>query len=167
KMSLIIYVYDTSENRLFNQTVVSLFVAVIQFYHVFVVKRIQQSVFMFRQPNATNVGFNMYKDISFEDCRCHVISIESCLTNLQFKYTRILPLILFLLEIYIFKDLLSLYRYRRYFIVNFYWIVSIFLFFCLVIIIYRSSHYYIIINTLLSELGILLSLCCAVSKAIP
>jgi len=166
-MPLIIYVYGVSENRLIIQSWVLLFVAVIQLYHVFVLENIQQSVFMFRGPNVTNVDFNMYKDISYEDCRCNVISIELCLTNLQFKYTRILPLILFLLEVYTFKVLLSLYRYRRYFIVNFYWIVSIFLFFCLVMIIYRSSYYYLLINSLLSVLGILLYLCCVVSKTIP
>jgi len=166
-MPLIIYVYGVSENRLIIQSWVLLFVAVIQLYHVFVLENIQQSVFMFREPNVTDVDFNMYKDISYEDCRCNVISIELCLTNLQFKYTRILPLILFLLEVYTFKVLLSLNRYRRYFIVNFYWIVSIFLFFCLVMIIYRSSYYYLLINSLLSVLGILLYLCCVVSKTIP
>lgn len=166
-MVLVIYVYGVSENRLIIQSLVLLFVAAIQLYHVFVLQKIQQSVFMFRQPNVTDVGFNMHKDISYEDCRCNVISIESCLTNLQFKYTRILPLILFVLDIYILKDLLSLNRYRRHFIVNFYWIASIFLFFCLVMIIYRSSHYYLVVNSVLSEVGILLYLFSGVSNVIP
>ncbi|CAF3704807.1 unnamed protein product [Rotaria sp. Silwood1] len=56
---------------------------------------------MRREPNATDVDYHMYTNIPYEDCRCNVVSIESCLTDLQLKYSRILPLILFLLEIYI------------------------------------------------------------------
>ena len=85
----------------------------------------------------------MYINISYEDCRCNVVSIEPCLTHSQYKYTHILPLILFLLEVYILKDILSInYYYRRSFRRNFYWIVSIFLLFCLFRTIYVSGDHY-------------------------
>ena len=166
-MPLIIYVYGVSEDQLIIKMFALLLVAAIQFNHVFVLETIQESVFMFRQPNATEVGFHMFEAIPYEDCRCNNISIDTCLTNLQFKFSRILPLILFLLEVYTFKDLLSLNRFRRHFIVKLYWIISIFLFFCVIMIIYHSSYYYIIMNTFLSELGILLGLCCGVSVVRP
>jgi small-conductance mechanosensitive channel len=166
-MPLIIYVYGVNEDQLIIKMFALFLAAAIQFNHGFVLEKIQQSVLMFRQPNATEVGFHMYKDIPYEDCRCNIISIDTCLTNLQFKFTRILPLILFLLEVYTFKDLLSLNRFRRHFIVKFYWIISIFLFFCVVMIIYQSSDYYIIMTTLLSELGIVLAVCCGASVVRP
>ncbi|CAF4107855.1 unnamed protein product [Adineta steineri] len=167
-MPFTIYVYGVNENRfLFRSMFLLILVAGVQFYHVFFLRDIQRSVFIFREPNVTDISWDMYISIPYEDCRCNVISIESCLTNLQIKYTRILPLILFLLEVYTFKDILSLHRYRSHFIVNFYWIVSIFLFFCLVTVIYRCSSYYDIINIILADLGILLYLTCGATQIIP
>lgn len=166
-MPFVINVYGISEDDVFMKCMLLLFLTAMQFYHVFVLKGIQRSVFRLRQPNITNIDFGMHEYISYEDCRCNIISIESCLDDLHFKYTRTLPLILFVLEVHILKDLLSLSRYRRYFIINFYWIISTFLFFCLVMIIYQSSYYYITINILLSELGIVIYLCCSISKFFP
>ena len=100
-MPLIIYVYGISENRLIMQALVLIFVAALQGLHLFFLGNIQKSVFMRREINVTDVNHHMYINIPYEDCRCNVVSIESCLNNLQVKYTRILPLILFLLEIYI------------------------------------------------------------------
>ncbi|CAF1476392.1 unnamed protein product [Rotaria magnacalcarata] len=128
-MPLIIYIYGVNEKRFFIHSLLALFVAAIQFRHLFILENIQKLVFMHREPNVTDVNYRMYINIPYEDCRCNVVSIELCLTDLQIKYTRILPLILFLLEIYILKDILSL-NYRRVFLRNLYWIASIFPLFC-------------------------------------
>ena len=88
-MPLVIYVFGISEDRLIMQAMILLYAAAMQFYHVFVLKGIQRSVFRLRQSNITHVDFGMHEHISYEDCRCNVISIESCLDNLHFKYTMI------------------------------------------------------------------------------
>lgn len=65
----------------------------------------------------TDIDYVKFIDISYADCQSNVVPIESYLGDLQVKYTRILPLILFLFEMYIFKNLLSL-NYRRIFCRN-------------------------------------------------
>lgn len=163
---VIIYVYGVNETRLFIHSLVLLFVAATQFRHIFILENIQKLVFTHRQSNITNIVYHMYTNMPYEDCRCNVVSIESCLTDLQLKYTRILPLILFVLEIYILKDILSLKYYRKDFLRNLYWITAIFLLFYLLIIIYRSSRDYSLMAFLLSYSGMLLYFCCAASKVI-
>jgi hypothetical protein len=134
--------------------VLLLFIA-LQTHHLIILGNIQKSILMYREPNITNIDYRMYINIPQEHCRCNVISSDICLTNLRFKYSYILPLILSILEVYIFKDIL-LIRYRRYFLENVYWIFSIFLFLYLSIIIYRSSYYYYLTCFILSCFGILL-----------
>jgi hypothetical protein len=136
--------------------VLLLFIA-LQTHHLIILGNIQKSILMYREPNITNIDYRMYINIPQEHCRCNVISSDICLTNLRFKYSYILPLILSILEVYIFKDIL-LIRFRRYFLENVYWIFSIFLFLYLSIIIYRSSYYYYLTCFILSCFGILLYL---------
>jgi len=135
--------------------VLLIFIA-LQTNHLIILGNIQKSILKYREPNITNINYRMYLNIPQEHCRCNVISSDICLTNLRFKYSYILPLILSILEVYIFKDILSLSRYRRYFLENVYWIFSIFLFLYLSIIIYRSSYYYYLTCFILSCFGILL-----------
>ena len=156
-MPLIIYVYGVSEKRFFIQSWVLIFVAALQGRHLFILENIQKSVFMNREGNITDIDYHMYNNIPYEDCRCNVISNELCLSNLHIKYTYILPLIVFVLDVYILKDLLSLHRYREYFFLeNLYWISSIFLFFCVLILIYQNSQYYFITTCNLAYLGMIL-----------
>jgi len=164
-MPLIIYVYGISENRLIIESLLLIFVACLQGRHLFILGDIQKSVFMYREPNITNINYLMYINISYEDCRCNVISSELCLSNLKLKYTYILPLIVFVLDVYILKDLFSLHRYRRYF-QNLYWILSIVLFFRVLRLIYQSSRYYFATACLVSYLGMILFILSGAAKVI-
>ncbi|CAF3337584.1 unnamed protein product [Rotaria sp. Silwood2] len=142
-------IYGASRIRIRIHAYVLLFFICVQYRYTFTLGEIQKSVFMFREPNVTNVKLNMYNKIPYEDCRCNVVPVESCLTDEELKYSRIIPLILFLLQIYLLKDILSLHQDRRYSLLNLYWIVSMFVFFCFLIIIYRSSYYYSTITRML------------------
>ena len=162
-MPLTINVYDIDEQTIALYGIILLSVAGIQCRHLFILRGIQKSIFMHREGNMTDVSADMYINIPYEDCRCNVVSIESCLTDMRLKYTRILPLISFTLEIYILKDILSLKYYRRCFR-NLYWISSTFLFFCLLVFIYRSSYDYDLIALFLSCVALKLFFCCVASK---
>ena len=108
----------------------------------------------------------IYTNILYEDCRCNVASIESCLTDLQLKYTCILPLILFYIRNLYFKRHSFIKLLSKIFSSNFYWIFSIFLFFCLLMFIYRCSHHYSQSALFLSCLDLVLYFCCAASRVI-
>ena len=167
-MVLVIYIYGVNQVFLAIRSYVVAYLCYIQFCHIFFLENIQKELFMYRQPNATNVHHRMYQNIPFKDCRCHVASIESCLTDLQFKYTYILPLILLILETYIVRDLISFHYYRRAFLRKLYWIVAIFVLFCLLTAIYRSGDLYTLATLLLVHLGsCLLFPLCATTKVIP
>ncbi|CAF2822476.1 unnamed protein product [Rotaria sp. Silwood2] len=159
-------IYGASRIRIRIHAYVLLFFICVQYRYTFTLGEIQKSVFMFREPNVTNVKLNMYNKIPYEDCRCNVVPVESCLTDEELKYSRIIPLILFLLQIYLLKDILSLHQDRRYSLLNLYWIVSMFVFFCFLIIIYRSSYYYSTITRMLVCTGQFLFLYSSISQVI-
>ena len=159
-----IYIYGVNKIHFMINVCILTFVVTMQFRQLFILDDIQKSVFNFRERNFLNVDSDIYVDISYEDCRCNIVSIESCLTHLQYKYTYILPIILFLLEVYIIKDILSLDYYQIYTIMNIYWICSIFILFYLFRIVYLSSYHYILTAIILSSLGVILFSCCATWK---
>ncbi|CAF0923450.1 unnamed protein product [Rotaria sordida] len=160
-------IYGASRIRIRIHVYVLFFFICVQYRYIFTLGEIQKSVFMFREPTVTNVKLNMYNNIPYEDCRCNVVPVESCLTDEELKYTRIIPLILFLLQIYLLKDILSLHHERKYFLLNLYWIVSMFAFFCFLIIIYRSSYFYGTITRILVCTGLYLFLNGYISQIIP
>ncbi|CAF2213914.1 unnamed protein product [Rotaria magnacalcarata] len=159
-------IYGISRIRIRIHAHVLLFFICVQYRYIFTLGEIQKSVFMFRESNVTNVKLNMYNNIPYEDCRCKVVPVESCLTDEELKYTRIIPLVLFLLQIYLLKDILSLHQDRRYSLLNLYWIVSIFVFFCFLIIIYLSSYDYSTITRMLICTGQFLFLYSSISQVI-
>jgi hypothetical protein len=93
-------------------------------------------------PNATLVEAKLYYDIPYEDCYCSVAPTKNGLTNRQLRITRVLPLILFVLRMQLIRKSLSFNGTHTHFLVNAYWIVSLFIFFGILVIIYRSSYYY-------------------------
>jgi hypothetical protein len=134
-----------------------------QLYHTFVLDGYQRSVFKFRMPNATSVKVELYYDIPYDECRCSVVPIKDCLTDEQLKYIRIELVILFVLEVYLIRELVSFSGNRVYFLVNVYWIVSMFSLFCILVIIYRSTFYYEIIAKCFSFVGFSFFLYCSIS----
>lgn len=131
--------------------------AMVQSSYIGLLKRIQKSVLTFREPNVTNVERNKNSNTPLEDWRCNVIPGEYCFTDKNLKCARVIPLILFLLEIYLLNNALSLHYRRRCFVLNLYWIASMFVFFCILILIYQGNYYYIIAaNNLIAPIPLLL-----------
>lgn len=114
----------------------------VQFEYMSVLDTSQIWVFRFWMPNATLVEAKLYYDIPYEDCHCSVAPTKNCLTNRQLRITRVLPLILFVLQVQLIRKSLSFSVTHTHFLVNAYWIISIFIFFGILVIIYRSSYYY-------------------------
>ena len=73
-MPLTINVYGIDEKTIVLHAVILLFVAGIQFRHVFILGDIQKSVFMYREGNMTDVSSDMFTNIPYEDCRCNVVT---------------------------------------------------------------------------------------------
>lgn len=153
------YIYGANPIRVRTQAWMIILFFIVQNFYTVILPESQKAVFMFREPNATNVKFNMYIHIPYEECRCNVVPIDSCLTDQYLKSSRVIPLIFFLLEVYLINDFLSLHHEGKYFLLNLFWIISIFAFFCLLIIVYRSSYYYYWITTLFICAAPLLHIC--------
>jgi hypothetical protein len=133
-----------------------LFLVLIQFEYINKLERSQESFFMLRMSNVTSVKANLYCDIPYDNCRCSVISTKYCLTNKHLKAGRILPLVLFVLEVYLIRELVSLSGDHINVLAYVSWIASLFVFVGILIIIYRNTCYYSDIATILCCTGYLL-----------
>ncbi|CAF1260837.1 unnamed protein product, partial [Rotaria sp. Silwood1] len=74
-------IYGASPIRIRIHVYVLFFFICVQYRYTFTLGEIQKSVFMFREPSVTNVKLDMYNNIPYEDCRCNVVPVESCLTD--------------------------------------------------------------------------------------
>ena len=110
-------------------------------YHI-LLNNSQESVFLLRMPNVTSNDPRLYYGIPYKDCRCSVVSTENCLTDKQFRVSRVLPLIFFVLQIYLAREVFSLSGDCVKIFINVLWIVSIFVFIGMVVIIYQYNYYY-------------------------
>jgi hypothetical protein len=104
-----------------------------------VLNRSQKSVYLSWMSNVTS---DLYCGIPYDDCRCFLVSTEDCLSNRQVKTARILPLVLFVLEILLIGELFSLNGSYKYFFVYLLWITSMFVFISVVVIVHRKFCYY-------------------------
>lgn len=147
-----------NKSRTFSYAIIIMVLAVSQFLCIFILDASQIAVVRFRMPNITAVHVDLYSDIPHEDCRCSVIPTKGCINNIQLKIFRVLPLILFVLEVCFIREHFILSGDYTYFLVNIYWIVSIFVFFGIFIIIHRSSYYYDWIGLILYGISLLLFL---------
>lgn len=128
----------------------------VEWLHTVSLTQSQRSIFRFRMPNVTSVIVDLYINIPYEDCRCSIIPIEYCLKDERLKYTRTMPLILFVLIVYFIWNHLSFSGNRAYFFIKIFWILSLFIFFGSLVIVYRSSYYYQLLSTILYGTGHLL-----------
>ena len=133
-----------------------LVLALTQVLFVLLLSICQVSAFKFRMPNVTMITMDLYDDIPYEDCLCSIIQTEECLTHLLLKIARVLPLILFVVQVYAIREHISFSGNHMYFLANLYWIVSTFGFFGILIIINQSSPYYANTATILDCTGFLL-----------
>jgi hypothetical protein len=102
----------------------------------------QKSLLILRMPNVTSFKPHLYFGIPYSDCRCSVVSTKYCLTDKQFKTSRVLPLVLYVLEIYFIREFLSISGNHAYFFVSVLWIVAMFVFIGFLVVIYLNNYYY-------------------------
>ena len=126
------------------------------FEYISILDASQRSVFMVRMSNVTPVEIDLYSNISYDDCRCSVTPTANCLTNRQFRIAHVLPLLLFVLQVRLVREILSFSGNDKYFLLNAYWTVSLLMFFAILTLIYRSSYYYELTAKILLCTGILL-----------
>jgi hypothetical protein len=99
-----------------------------------------------RKINVTERLDFYYCDLPYDDCLCSVLSNKSdtsdgCITYFQLVGSRILPLVSFLLQIYLIRELFSFSAGRPRVIIYALWITSIFIFIGMTISIYWNSCY--------------------------
>ncbi len=114
-----------------------------------------------RGLNVSRRSFYFYCGLPYNDCLCTVLlnsfnTSKTCITNVQLVGSHILPLISFLLQIYLVRALFSLYTAHRRVIIYALWIVSIFIFIIVTIGIYWSSCFQVSITLILYFTGALL-----------
>jgi hypothetical protein len=102
----------------------------------------QKSVVALRMPNVTLFEPDLYFGIPYNDCHCSVALTEYCLTDKQLKTSRVLPLVLYVLQIYFTRDFLSISGNHTYFFVSVLWIVAMFGFIGFLVAIYIYNYYY-------------------------
>jgi hypothetical protein len=145
-----------NKSRTFTYGLIMMVLCISQMLYIIRIDICQIAVVKFHTPDITAAALELYHDIPHEDCRCSAIPTKDCLSTVHFKIIRILPLILFIVEISFIREHFILSGDRSYFIINVYWIASIFVFFGIVIIIYRSSFYYGLSSLFLCIIGSLL-----------
>ena len=118
--------------------------------------RAQESVYMIQMPNATSVRPYLFCHISYNDCQCSTISTKDCLSDKDLKGIRVVPLILFVLEIYLIRALLSLSGNYINIVAYIGWFVCVFTFISILIVIYCKSSYYGYMITMLIGAGMFL-----------
>jgi hypothetical protein len=130
----------------------------VQSKYTSILERTQKSVFMLRMPNVSTVEANLYCDIPYDDCRCSIVSTKYCLTDKQLKTSRIVPLVLFVLQLYLIRELVSLSGDNICFLVYVPWIASLFVFIGILAIIYRYHCFYGYTGLIVSVTGYPLSI---------
>jgi hypothetical protein len=102
----------------------------------------QKSVLILRMPNVTSFEPDLHFGIPYNDCHCSVVLTKYCLTDKQLKISRVLPLVLYVLQIYFTRDFLSISGNHTCFFVSVLWIVAMFGFIGFLVAIYVYNYYY-------------------------
>ena len=110
--------------------------------HILILEKTQESVSILQMPNVTSVQPHLYCRISYDHYRCSIVSVKHCLTDEQFKIGRILPLVLFVLQVYLIRELLSLSRDYTFSLIYSTWITCLLIFIGILVIIYRYPCFY-------------------------
>jgi len=90
----------------------------------------------------SNVTSDLYCGIPYDDCRCVLVSTKDCLSNTHVKIARLLPLILFGIQVFLIREIFSLNGSGKSFFVYFLWIISMLIFISILVIVYRKYCYY-------------------------
>ena len=127
-------------------------------HYLFIIRDSHESVYLIRTTNVSDVTPNLYCDISYDDFRCASVPTKDCLSNIQLKSARILPLVIFVLEICFIREFFSLNGscYKSYF-VYFLWFFTAFGFVSILFIVFEKSCYYDDMAVVLWPVGTVLS----------
>jgi hypothetical protein len=115
---------------------------------------VERSILHSRGLNVSKIPIIFYCDLPYDDCLCSVFlnssnTSENCITDFQLVSSRILPLVSFLLQIFLVRELFSLSTDRRRIIICALWIASIFIFISMTISIHWSSCSHVYITSVL------------------
>jgi hypothetical protein len=123
----------------------------------------EKSILQSRNINVTRRLDVFFCDLPYDDCLCSVLSNKSdtsdnCITYAKLVASRFLPLVSFILQIFLIRELFSFNADRPRVGIYALWIASIFTFIGLTISIYWSSCYHAYISFILYVTGLSLAL---------
>lgn len=133
---------DDNEWHVIFYAIVILGSGLVLFECMLILDESQRSVIMVRMPNVTRIEIDAYYNISYDDCRCSVTPTANCLSNRQFRLIHVLPLLLFVLQVRLVREILPINGNHKYLLRNAYWTVSLLMFFAILTLIYHSTYYY-------------------------
>jgi hypothetical protein len=118
----------------------------------------EKATLLLRGLNVTNRSPIFYCDLPYEDCLCPVLLNKSdisqnCITHDELVVSRVLPLVSFLLQISLVRELFSLSADHRRIIICALWIASVFAYIGMIISISWSSCYHAYITSTLLLTG--------------
>jgi hypothetical protein len=119
-----------------------LFLAVQQHILLETFEMVQKSVLLLRMPNIISFKPEVYFSLPYNDCHCSVVLTKYCLTDKHLKVSRVLPIVLYVWEIYFIRDFLSISGNYKYFFVSVLWIIAMFGFIGFLVAIYIYNYYY-------------------------
>ncbi len=105
----------------------------------------RRSIFLSSQPNMTLVDSRLLRNIPYDDCRCSVLSNQSnnsikCVDDIQAMAAHILPLVSYLLQLYLIYELFSFTGNYSHILTDIFWIVALFVFVIIGIGVHGSSR---------------------------
>ena len=123
----------------------------------------EKSILQSHNINVTQRLDVFFCDLPYDDCLCSVLSNKSdtsdnCITYAKLLGSRVLPLVSFILQIFLIRELFSFSADRLRVVIYALWIASIFTFIGLTISIYWSSCYHAYISFILYVTGVSLAL---------
>lgn len=104
--------------------------------------RFHEPVLLTSISNVSNVGSNLYQEKPYDHYRCLPTSTKHCLGRISLKIARILPLILFVVQIHFVRELFSVNGGLKSVFVSVLWIISLISFCHISIIAYRKPEHY-------------------------
>lgn len=110
--------------------------------------------------NITNVNNLVLCKIPFDECRCSVLSNKSdksikCITDTQAMAGHILPLLLYVLQLYFIYKLVSITGKYSYILTDIFWIIVLFIFVVIAIDVQGSSCLHLYTDIVVSFTGYL------------
>jgi hypothetical protein len=108
--------------------------------------------------NMTSIKIGIFCGIPYDDCRCSVqstknIHLEYCLTDNFLMISRLHPLVSFVFQIFLIRDLFTFSGKHIRFVVYVLWAISLFIFFIIADGIYRNSCFHRYISLFLHGTG--------------